>query len=495
MLCVIPFHAGDIHRVRDLLLWIEQLGGCHGHDCMLVMDEQVPWHDGIQCLESAGRSFRNTYAYHCEHTDGWIPGSVALFKTAAMESAKIGQPWLWLEPDATPLKEGWLDAIAQAYQACGKPFMGSIVSHNLPNLPNPYMEGVAVYPANAHSILGECCNRNQSWVFSCASRIIPNAINSPLFWHLWGEKNNPPIFSDNAVPGTAVHCLEQIPVGSFIQHRCKDGSLIRQLRKRAGIKISQPLAITVVFAFCGKDAQLMVKSLEWIAEIQPRLNRTAVLHYDGTMPPNVSARIRSAAGKAFASVIESRYPTPTRPYLGWPAACNWAFKQCCFHMEQMNAGPWLWFEADMAVVKEDWLAQIEAEYDRGGKPFMGTQIPDFDGLKMNHFNGTCVYPVNTPQLIPKALEMVQHAWDTTMKPEMLHLAHRANHIMQHCGAVVNGCCKPANGAKAIFRTQADVDRLVEPGAVTFHPSKDMSLVDRLRERRAIRNHLAIVNGH
>jgi hypothetical protein len=54
--------------------------------------------------------------------------------------------------------------------------------------------------------------------------------------------------------------------------------------------------------------------------------------------------------------------------------------------------------------------------------------------------------------------------------------------MQHCGAVINGKCKPANGNPAKFSTQREVDTLIDPGVVFFHPCKGGDLVDRLRER-------------
>jgi hypothetical protein len=153
-------------------------------------------------------------------------------------------------------------------------------------------------------------------------------------------------------------------------------------------------------------------------------------------------------------------------------------------VEQNIKTSWFWFEADAVALRPDWLDQLEQEYAFGGKLFMGSVVGDFDGLQMGHINGTAVYPYNALSYFPKALTNIGYPWDAGMRDEMIHLAHRANHLIQHCGAVMDGCCKPANGPQAVFRNQEDVTRLVYPTAVFFHPSKDGSLIDRLRERQS-----------
>lgn len=485
MLCVIPFFSGDVSAAARLLRWIADLGGCPGHHCLLVADATTPWNEAMACLDLARQSFLSSDLVTNEaHVEGWIPGSNSLFKAAAQHAQDRGQSFLILEPDAVPLKAGWLDTIETAYHAmpAGKQFMGTLVYHSNPTWPNPYFEGVGVHPPDTWRRVKDLFRSDVAWPQALAGVTGPLASNSALFHHLWGEVGNPPKFAKKNVPGTNVFCPQQIDPAAVIFHRNKDGSLIRLLREERGLAPESVTELAVFLPFCHMDYPLMLKSVSWMAQMHGKLPRTAILHHDGTVSQNVVARITQAARSAFANVIVNSYPTPQRPYIGWPAAPNWSFMRACEFMLQHEPQPWLWFEADAVALKPDWLYRLEAEYGAGGQPFMGPIIGDFDGLHMGHMNGGGVYPWNTAQIIPKAFIRPGQAWDTQMKPEMIHLTHPANRLMQHCGAVVNGCCKPANGPLAKFPNQNLVDTLVNPTSVYFHPCKDGSLVDRLRER-------------
>ena len=114
---------------------------------------------------------------------------------------------------------------------------------------------------------------------------------------------------------------------------------------------------------------------------------------------------------------------------------------------------------------------------------MGTIISELDGLELGHFNGGGVYPSNVIDLVPQIFNKPESPWDIELRAYSEGLVHPANRIMQHCGAVVNGCCKWGNGPQNDFKTQQDVDRLLWPEAIFFHPSKNGSLIDRLLESR------------
>lgn len=150
MICVIAFYAGDSKLAKRLLRWIRDLGGVKSHSCLLVADFDTPLEDAQDCQSIAAEAFASVELIsNDEPVSGWIPGSDSLFKTAALACG--GQPFLFVEPDATPLKPSWADEIETAYRSCGKPFMGSLVSHHQPGWPNPYFEGCGVYPADAWS--------------------------------------------------------------------------------------------------------------------------------------------------------------------------------------------------------------------------------------------------------------------------------------------------------------------------------------------------------
>lgn len=479
LLVAIPYFSGDVNRTKDLLLFMAQLGGCKQHPCVLVADADTPWQDGLAIRNLASDVFASVATItNAKSVPGWIPGSVSLFWSAMHFCS--GNTWLWLEPDCIPLKATWLDDIEAAYEACGKPFMGCLVEHQRQDLPSPYMEGCAVYPPDAAGRMAPLWDKNKSWVYACAEVVVPNCHHSPLFHFIWGEMNRPPVFADEGIPHTNVFGLNQIKPEAVLFHRNKDGSLIRLMRKALGLPTNNGVnELAVVCSFCVKDERLMHKSIAWISELCGQLPRRCILHYDANVSRSMASAIQTLAGQAFRNVEVNVYPTPRHPFIGWPRACNFSFTRACQYMAKTQQS-WLWFEADCVALTADWLYQIESEYKDGGLPFMGIIIEG-----MGHMNGTGVYPWNAGDIIPRALSQIKDPWDTAMKEEMIVHCHPGNRVMQHCGAVVDGCCRPTNGAFPAFPTAYSVQKLIQPGAVFFHPSKKGDLIDRLREMQTV----------
>src|SRR4029077_2047648 len=170
MIVALPFCERDTDQVTRLLEWIIQLGGCPNHDAVLVADAAVQWSDVLDVVSLANKAFRSaTGTTNDEPVDGWIPGSNSLWKAAAMHCQTLKEPWLFLEPDAVPLRTGWLDEIQAEYQRSGRAFLGSVVPNNMVDPPKPYLEGVAVYPTNAWNRLSPLFKMEESWTLSCSA--------------------------------------------------------------------------------------------------------------------------------------------------------------------------------------------------------------------------------------------------------------------------------------------------------------------------------------
>lgn len=465
LLIVIAFCGKDVDRAIDLLQWIKELGGCKQHEVLLVCDPETPSEESSKVLELSLECFKNIDMHALpEHIDGWIPGSNSLFRLAAKIAQERNTPFLFLEPDAVPLKAGWLNQIEDAYAKCGKYFMGSVVTHQLPNLPSPYFEGVGVYGMNAIDITTLNWRDDQSWTLACAPAVVPLAVNSPLFRHLWGIKDKPPTFAENNIPGTNVFCLRQLPPDAVLFHRCKDGSLIRLLRKSIGIKSEAP-ALATLFAFCSKDQHLMAKSLAWLSELHPQLPRTCVLHYDRSVSMSNFNNCVTAARQAFKSVMLSQYAAPKRPFVGWPGAPNWAFATACQSMQKRALGPWIWFEADAVALRPDWLYMIERAYADHGKAYMGPVI------RNHHMNGTAsVYPLDAFRRFGNRIMQAGLAFDMAIADVVIPNCHDSFDITYHDDI-------------RKFETWAEVQSVIKPEFAVYHPCKNGRLIDHLRAHK------------
>jgi hypothetical protein len=138
------------------------------------------------------------------------------------------QPFLFMEPDAIPLCEGWIDQIEAEYRACGSPFMGDFVDLSNSSIPGgiDHMSGIAVYDCNlsVHAPrLFNCTNGKEefAWDIWAASDIIPKMHKTGLIQHDWrGSGDKPHQWRKNNVDPSFVN------KGAVIYHPDKRGVLL-----------------------------------------------------------------------------------------------------------------------------------------------------------------------------------------------------------------------------------------------------------------------------
>lgn len=486
MWVALGFFNGDLGLTRNLLNWIGQLDGKVSHGLLLVTDPSTSWSDAVDLVNVSSGIFQRVEIITAdEEVIGWPAGANFLFKAAALwfQGRKIA-PWLWLEPDAVPLKKGWLDALQAAYFSAGKPFFGSIMEATEAWMPSKYLPGISIYPHDCWNRIIKTWDESKAFDVATASATVPLAANTKLLQHFWGQKNLPPVFSFTKTSESPVNTLtlESINPEAVVFHRVKNDSLLKLLGYKEIFQSS--IKLVVCFPFCWMDSKLMLSQLQWLHRLNGKIDRTAVLHFDNTVDNSTLTHIKTIAGMTFKQVLLSHYRSS--PRTGWPAACNWAFQHAARFMAKIGSS-WLWCEADCVAVQRDWLEQLEFEYEKGGKPFGGTIVGAWDGLQGGHANGVAIYPGMVSQYSRAVMATVTQAWDTAMHDELgkeglTAVCHKMNHLIQHCGAVVDGKCKPANGPIPSFGSQRDVDTIVERSTVLFHPAKDTSLISRLTER-------------
>jgi hypothetical protein len=276
VICCYPVWEKDYDSLLNNLVWARQLGGCHEHDAVIVADADMEATKVFDLKREAERSFKSVAV---EATDqsvvGWPTGANSLFLAAARFCQQRKTPFLFCEPDAIPLKPAWLDSLEVHYRALGAKYMGSLVKCSDPRLPAVHLPGVSVYPSDAYSELGPTIVGNPSVAFdiSTAHLSVPKATDSKLFSALWGMKDNPPTFAENRVPGTNVFDLNFLDPKAVIYHRCKDGTLIDLLRKRAGINQR-----TFIQLGRAGDVILLMPAMRWLylnEGVKPRLITSA----------------------------------------------------------------------------------------------------------------------------------------------------------------------------------------------------------------------------
>lgn len=223
MFVIIPFCSKDQDQAIRLMKWITKLGTVENHNCVLLPDPTI----GGETLDliTAYNPFRTLQIVKVPHlVYGWPQGPNVMFAYWCRYNAhKIKRDFLWLEPDAIPLKKNWLNDLEAEYRACGKKFLGNIVGYTWPDgRHSQHTNGVAIYPFDMgrHAPLALQC-KDIAWDVAASTEIRPHTHDTNLIQHEW----RPESFVVDAD-------LERLKSSAVLFHQCKDGSLIRLLDKK-----------------------------------------------------------------------------------------------------------------------------------------------------------------------------------------------------------------------------------------------------------------------
>lgn len=467
MIVVLPFSRGDANLALQLLEFIAQLGGTKQHDCLLVADAAVDWGRSLECLEVARYAFRDAQIVTTQTTvQGWPQGANALWLRAAAECKARNVSWLWLEPDAIPLKRGWLVAIDKCR---GNGYFGQIYPWQKGGL--LVMSGIAVYPPHAIDECGPIIQSQMHVAFDVSTAIVtqPKATDTNLIQHVWGEDNRPPVFVEHRTPASPRNAmtLADLSSAAVLFHRNKDGTLEDLVRRRLGIAASGNFM--VVFGFCNLDIELLKKNLHWMMMMGMPKTHDCLLSYDKTTLRDNVKEVEEMARKVFCTVQHTSYAVPfgTR----FPQTAAWQHAARFMHKLYRN---WIWMEPDAVPLKPEWLTQLQVIYDYSQHPFVGPVVEE-----RGHMNGTAIYPANTPELLPRTMSHTDNAWDVEAKDEMRGKMKDIGHIFFCAWGVKDGKLNPLEGESPYFPPGTPLLNQIPKTAVVFHRCKDGSLIDRL----------------
>lgn len=318
MLVVIPFCAKDEDVCVKQIEWSLKISGKDKRTALVVHDDTVTGH---AVVTAAKRAFSSVEEFQYPKWPGkqthWPIVQNHQFQETAtfLYNKRNGKPWFWWEPDCTPLKEGWLDALEREYNEGGKPFMGHIVSgdpfQNGKTI--EWMTGCGIYPWNVielSSSIMSCIN--VPWDVAGGSQILGKTHRANhLIQHVWERNGAPFSFRDRR---DADSVLSKTAV---VFHRCKDGSLIDALNGEPfGVTIARALkekieecasAARKLFAVGGKTAVVQLGRYGDIANALPAVRMIGA---------RTGAKPSVIVSKEFASILDGVKYCDAIPYEG-----------------------------------------------------------------------------------------------------------------------------------------------------------------------------------
>lgn len=230
MLLFYAFHQKNAWLVRKSLKWMDELGGCKAHQCILLVDKTVKGDDEYKLAQKVFDKV-GAEKVSVPSTD-WPAAANFMWQQAAfyaeVKFKKAKTPWFFLEPDCIPIKPNWLDQIEEEYKKCGRPFL--LTSGGLP--PHHNLCGNAVYPNNVSFYsIAAMTTITEPWDAFIRDLKTHTAFTD-LIHHDYGNK--PGEFPGNPLQFTSRSSMQKIMDSkAVLVHRCKDGSCIDVLSSRS----------------------------------------------------------------------------------------------------------------------------------------------------------------------------------------------------------------------------------------------------------------------
>jgi len=229
---VLPFCNKDARLAAKNLQWMAELGPRVSNKALLCFPKDTVASSVASMEHCARLVFSDVTRFVCPgtSTQAWPLGPNIAFQTTAHYMHAYGTaPWLWLEADAVPLCQGWLQRLETHYRQRGKSFFGPIVPGR------GHMNGVAIYPKN----MAARCPRamaatSMAWDYVLGGEMGGDNFDaSSLIQHCWGIVNRMPHPTDGppAVFFTPAEVKAWVQPQAVLFHRCKDGTLIDRLRQ------------------------------------------------------------------------------------------------------------------------------------------------------------------------------------------------------------------------------------------------------------------------
>lgn len=223
MLAVFAYCHEDEQLAYKQAEWIASLGTVESHQALICCDKLANPELAACIKNELEKAFRHVVVMHLRESAPGVRGANLLFKRALRQvQASNAGPFLWLHPDAVPLREGWLDAIEAAWKMLprGKHFLGCHLTGAI-----PHMGPVAVYPPDAevhapNLVMAEL----NPFHLNAAPQVVPKMAATSLI----RDSEKDPLGLDGKGGDSIESDMAVLWHGSIT---CKTGELIDALRK------------------------------------------------------------------------------------------------------------------------------------------------------------------------------------------------------------------------------------------------------------------------
>lgn len=263
----IPISNHDKHLLPTFVKVLQHFGGLEDTPVCFFATPSAK----AEAYEAATALNATVHTFEVDFAGGWPVASSSHFAATAFTLPKIGWngPWLWMELDMLPVQKGWLQALRNGYQLCGKPFMGNVVptawteeGKLVVKEDDDMMMGCGVYPANMHA------DERFRPLLADLVKPPPRNPNTPFDFYLRHAMRHAG-FADTKLIADMWQTHEYKRTGKGIT--CKPVPLDKPRRERGGLVPSE--AVIVHGCKDGSLAELLLRKHEIMDVLRPVIQR------------------------------------------------------------------------------------------------------------------------------------------------------------------------------------------------------------------------------
>lgn len=254
----VPVSAHDKHLLPEFTKVLKHFGGLEDTPVTFFCTPASK----AETYEVSDLLNARVHVFNADFPDGWptAPGMQFAATVFTLPTLGLHGPWLWMELDVLPVKQGWLQALRKAYTLGGQPFMGNVVptawteeGKLVIHENDKMMMGCGVYPPGMHGdqrfkpLLTDLLkpgSLNPRTPFDFYLRFAirqTGVIDTPLIADMWQTCNYRQTDAGLACDPVKLDKPRRergglISSEAVIVHGCKDGSLAKILLSGTAVK-------------------------------------------------------------------------------------------------------------------------------------------------------------------------------------------------------------------------------------------------------------------
>ena len=249
--------------------------------------------------------------------------------------------------------------------------------------------------------------------------------------------------------------------------------------------------MTIILAFCNKDAELALMSAKVITKHGLNMrHEAAIICPQGTAHADA---IQAELLKSFPTVnrivsqADPLFETEGKPD-GWPLGSNQMFSDAMVWASSRGKS-WMFYEGDCVAMRTGWVDELQDGFDRSGVKILGDVVKSSGPEPKTFISGTAIYAHDIPAYCPLArnldgynrtyrLQKIQPmAWDCYCRHEFLKVGKQTELIRSYWKS--ENYRRDEFGTTVFDYTAVDCPPLhnqpASPLAAVIHGCKDGSL--------------------